>query len=142
MTDNWVDRHLRTEELYQKITSIIDPAYLDKHGETPVRAVLDAILSQGKIEGRRTALDEVPPRPVTGQTWQNRAHDDDVAVIREVSTAGTVRYARTACPCRHVWHEATDHEASLTVHRFMERYEPVERHDPMTEGWQRIVDSV
>ena len=58
MTDQ-IARHLRTEELYdlivERITYSEDPT-VGFHSSTQVRRVLDQIITQGKIEGRLTAL--------------------------------------------------------------------------------------
>lgn len=53
-----VQRFLRTEELYQQIIDLYPSALLDVVGETYVRNRLDAILSQGKIEGRMSAYND------------------------------------------------------------------------------------
>lgn len=55
MSTSQVQRYLRTEELYKKIIDLYPSALLDVVGETHVRGILDAILSQGKIEGRLSA---------------------------------------------------------------------------------------
>jgi hypothetical protein len=50
-----VQRYLKTEELYDAIIDMICPDVIKEIGETPIRSKLDAILTQGKIEGRVTA---------------------------------------------------------------------------------------
>lgn len=55
MTGNHTQRYLRTEELYREIIDMVCPDVIKEIGETGVRIKLDAILSQGKIEGRLTA---------------------------------------------------------------------------------------
>jgi hypothetical protein len=53
VTGNQVQRYLRTEELYKEIIGLIPESVTRAvGGETVVRGKLDAILSQGKIEGR------------------------------------------------------------------------------------------
>lgn len=52
---NQIDRYLRTEELYRQIVGMVRGDVLGKIGESGVRGVLDALLSQGKIEGRLSA---------------------------------------------------------------------------------------
>ena len=56
MSDGQIARYLRTEALYQEILDMVCETVFEEIGETGVRGVLDAILSQGKIEGRMTAL--------------------------------------------------------------------------------------
>lgn len=58
MTSDQVQRYLRTEELYQKILDMVGDSVFEARGETYVRGVLDALLSQGKIEGRLTAAEQ------------------------------------------------------------------------------------
>lgn len=58
MTGNHTQRYLRTEALYQEIIDMICPDVIKEIGETGVRIKLDAILSQGKIEGRLTAYND------------------------------------------------------------------------------------
>lgn len=53
--ENQIDRYLRTEELYRQILGMVRGDVLGKIGESGVRGVLDALLSQGKIEGRLSA---------------------------------------------------------------------------------------
>lgn len=54
MSDNQIARYLRTEELYQQILDMVCENVFEEIGETGVRGKLDALLSQGKIEGRMT----------------------------------------------------------------------------------------
>lgn len=55
MIRSQVQRYLRTEELYREILDLVGESALDEISETAVRGKLDAILAQGKIEGRLTA---------------------------------------------------------------------------------------
>ena len=59
MTGNQIQRHLKTEELYQQVIDLYPPEILDVVGETYVRGLLDGILSQGKIEGRMSAYSDL-----------------------------------------------------------------------------------
>lgn len=53
MTGDMVERHLHTEELYQKLMHVVyTPDRTDDINPDDMRRVLDAILSAGKIEGR------------------------------------------------------------------------------------------
>lgn len=58
MSSDQVQRFLRTEELYKGIIGLIPESVLRVVGETYVRGLLDAVLSQGKIEGRMPAYDD------------------------------------------------------------------------------------
>lgn len=51
-----VTHYTRTEELYKKIIDLYPEEILDVVGETHVRGILDAILTQGKIEARVLVL--------------------------------------------------------------------------------------
>jgi hypothetical protein len=53
---NQTERFLRTEELYRQIIGLMPEAVLKTVSETYVRGLLDAVLAQGKIEGRLSAL--------------------------------------------------------------------------------------
>lgn len=58
---NQTGRYLRTEELYKKVVEIADhdaqvcQVELD---ETKLRGILEAIITQGKIEGRLSAYND------------------------------------------------------------------------------------
>lgn len=58
MPGTQVQRYLRTEELYREILDLVGESALDEISETAVRGKLDAILAQGKIEGRLTAAEQ------------------------------------------------------------------------------------
>lgn len=49
---NQIQRYLKTEELYDAIIVLIPEHTIDRISETAIRGILDAILTQGKIEGR------------------------------------------------------------------------------------------
>jgi hypothetical protein len=55
MTGNHTQRYLLTEELYGEIIGLIPESVIRAvGGESVIRGKLDAIISQGKIEGRLT----------------------------------------------------------------------------------------
>lgn len=51
-------RMRQQERLYKVVLSMICPKVLDEIGETPVRGLLDQILTSGKVDGRITVYSE------------------------------------------------------------------------------------
>mgnify|MGYP001574176126 CR=1 FL=1 len=136
------ERFLRTEELYDEVTCLITEDTMDDVGGVGhVRGLLDAILSQGKIEGRLSAL---PDRvPGGGETWRLQTDHRQSVYVHGVSRAQLVVYRDPHCPCINEEHGISGHQNSTTIQMFTEMYEPVDGSpDRMIEGWQRIVDSV
>ena len=136
------ERYLRTEELYQDVLGIIyGPPYTEDVNPDDIRRVLDRILSQGKIEGRLSAL---PDRvPGGGETWRLQTDHRQSVYVHGVSRAQLVVYRDPHCPCINEEHGVSGHQNSTTIQMFTEMYEPVDGSpDRMIEGWQRIVDSV
>lgn len=53
-----IQHNLKTEKLYKRIIGMYPGSVMDAVGETHIRGILDAILTQGKIEGRLTAAEK------------------------------------------------------------------------------------
>lgn len=138
-----IAHYLRTAELYDKVLNLIaEDTYDEVGGRGVVKGILDAILTQGKIEGRETALDQITPVPEQGETWLSRDGQDIAVEIRSVSPAQIVHYASPACPCSKEWHAAGGHDWQMPVERFVRQYRPSVRTDRLIEDWQNIVGSV
>lgn len=149
---NQVQRFLKTEELYDAIIVLIPEHTIDKIGETAIRGKLDAILSQGKIEGRLTALSD-PMEPQAGHLWYRRENPDDVVEIESVGRDHRltvhVFYRHTnpeACACGapdHGIHARRGHASREALEHFTSAYALKQAPpDRLIEDWQRIVDSV
>lgn len=90
---NQVQRFLRTEELYKEIIGLIPEAVIRAvGGETVVRGKLDAILSQGKIEGRLSGLVHDP-----AVSWpdNDRLIEDWQRIVDSVTTGDSSIVAYT-----------------------------------------------
>lgn len=87
--ENQIDRYLRTEELYRQILGMVRGDVLEKIGESGVRGVLDALLSQGKIEGRLST-----PNSLCGdrliEDWQRIV--DSVSQVPDAEDRTTFEY--------------------------------------------------
>jgi hypothetical protein len=119
---------------------------MDSVGETHIRGILDAILSQGKIEGRLSALNGMPRTPVVGETWQLQGGYDDpveiVAVAPSDDAPEMVAYRHTDCDCISPFHAVKGHVSERMLDSFLRLYEPRSpRPDWLIEQWQRIVES-
>jgi hypothetical protein len=148
-----IQRHLRTEKLYDNVLSLITEDTVDDvDGLSVVRGMLDAILSQGKIEGRLTAL-SAPVEPKAGHLWYRRGNPDDVVEIESVGRdhhlTTHIFYRHTnpeACTCgapNHGIHARRGHASRELLERFTETYALKQAPpDRLIEDWQRIVDSV
>ncbi len=132
-----IDRYLKTEELYDAVIEVIQKFPPGEIHSTPLRAALDRVLAQGKIEGRLTALAEATPRPAPLQLWRSRRDRADVIEIEKVVHENGEYW---------VWYHHTDPAdtpSKALLDTFSLWYEPHGlRPDRLIEQWQAIVDSV
>lgn len=147
-----VTRYLRTGELYQKVLDLVfATCCTDDINPDDIRRALDAVLTQGKIEGRMSVM-AAPLSPQAGQTWSRRDNPDDVVEIETVSVSVAdatfhVLYRHRdpeQCPCGQPmggFHARRGHRSRATVEDFTRMYVWDRADgDRLIEGWQRIVD--
>jgi len=147
-------RYLRTEELYDWVLSLItEDAFDDVGGTGAVRARLDGILSQGKIEGRLSALAQTQ-EPQPHDVYQRRKCPEDLVEVEFVGKTSSSATAHVfyrhivpqACACGSPdsgIHARRGHVSRHVLPDFAHEYTPVHPvPDPLIEGWQAIVDSV
>jgi hypothetical protein len=150
--NDYVQRHLKTEEFYREIIAMIPEETIKAAGgETPIRGKLDAILSLGKIEGRLSALSD-PMEPQSGHLWYRREEPDDVVEIESVGRDTRldvhVMYRHTnpeTCACgapSHGIHARRGHASRALLEHFTEVYALQQAPpDRLIEDWMRIVEA-
>lgn len=142
MTDQSVDDHVKAEALFEPVLKVmlsLDPADMTYSSREEAYALLEKILTMGKVIGRRTAVDPRGGEPLVGQVWRLKSDHSQQVKIIEVTGQVTV-YQHIDCACVRVGHTITDHEGRSLTAMFKEHYEPVEEYDPLIRGWLRFID--
>lgn len=137
-TPGQIERHLKTEALYKRIIGMYPGSVMDAVGETHIRGILDAILSQGKIEGRLTALAERQRIPAVNEVWVPVDDPQDSVEVKFTVDVPVVHYRSTG-----TGRSPAQTHLSCRVSYFLNWHTPATEPVPdhLIEAWQRIVDS-